>query len=218
MNKKSQKTISVKQNILKANASLGDKIRQTLDSNRVLGLNIMASPGAGKTSLILRTIQGLKDRKMAIIEGDVVDIDVKRIAATGTEVVLANTGGDCHLDAVMVQKALDKIDLTKIDILLVENVGNLVCPAGFFLGTHQNVVIGSIPEGDDKPYKYPGMYKGADVVILNKVDYQAYQPFDVQYFSRGVKQLNPEVSIFPLSCRTGEGMEAWLEWIKEKLK
>lgn len=216
---KPKKTISipVNQQILQANTSLGDQLRAQFDQHHLLALNIMASPGAGKTSVILQTIKNLPQTKLAIIEGDVVDIDVDHIRQTNTPVTLANTGGDCHLDAIMIDKAVKQLDLKHTDLLLIENVGNLVCPAGFYLGTHKNVVIASVPEGDDKPYKYPNMFKGADVVILNKTDYLAYQPFDINYFSHGILQLNPDVTIFPLSCRTGEGMSAWIDWLKEEI-
>ncbi len=213
-----KKTIEIKQEILHENTSLADVIRRQLDAEGVFGLNIMASPGAGKTSVILKTIIDLPKIKMVIIEGDVVDIDVEQIAQTKTPVTLANTGGDCHLDAVMVNNALKKLSLNDVELLMVENVGNLVCPAGFYLGTHKNVVIASVPEGDDKPYKYPGMYKGADVVILNKIDYLAYQPFDINYFNRGIMQINPTARIFPLSCRTGEGFDVWTAWIESQIK
>ncbi len=212
-----KKTIQVKKEILHENTSLADKLRNILDEHHVFGANVMASPGAGKTSVILKTIIELPSTKTAVIEGDVVDIDVEKVAQTGAKVTLANTGGDCHMDAVMVDKALQTLDLTGVQLLIIENVGNLICPAGFALGTHKNVVIASVPEGDDKPYKYPGMFKGADVVLLNKIDYLAYQPFDVDYFSRGVMQVNPKVKIFPLSCRTGEGFAKWINWLTTEI-
>lgn len=217
MKPKQQKSIPVEQQILQANTSLGDQLRAQFDQHHLFAVNIMASPGAGKTSVILQTIKHLPQTKLAIIEGDVVEIDVDQIRQTHTPVTLANTGGDCHLDAVMVDKAIKQLNLDQTDLLLIENVGNLVCPAGFYLGTHKNVVIASVPEGDDKPYKYPNMFKGADVVILNKIDYLAYQPFDVNYFSHGIMQLNPDVTILPLSCRTGEGMSAWTDWLKTEI-
>lgn len=218
MKQTTKKTLQIKKDILHENTSLADRLRDVLDEHHVFGTNFMASPGAGKTSVILKTIIELPALKIAVIEGDIVDIDVEKVAQTGSQVVLANTGGDCHLDAVMVDKALQNLNLAGVQLLIIENVGNLVCPAGFALGTHKNVVIASVPEGDDKPYKYPGMYKGADVVILNKVDYLAYQPFDLNYFSRGVMQVNPEVKIFPLSCRTGEGFAEWTTWLESQIK
>jgi hydrogenase nickel incorporation protein HypB len=131
--------------------------------------------------------------------------------------VQINTGGNCHLDAVMLQQALPNLNLEETDLLIVENVGNLICPSNFRLGTHRNVLIASVPEGDDKPYKYPGMYRGVEVVLLNKIDLLPYVSFDMEYFRRGVETLNPGVAVFPLSCRTGDGLTAWMDWIRDRL-
>ena len=139
-----------------------------------------------------------------------------RAAAAGATAVQINTGGECHLDAVMLQGALHQLDLSAFDLLIVENVGNLVCPASFQLGTHQSVLIASIPEGDDKPYKYPGMYQGVDALVINKIDLLPYVTFDMDYFRRGVEILNPGVVSFPLSCRTGEGLEPWFNWVVQQ--
>ncbi len=182
----------------------------------VFSINIMASPGAGKTSLIEQTLPRLKDRlRIAAIDCDVAtSIDSDRAAAAGAQAaVQINTGGDCHLDAVMLRGALDQIDLKSFDLLIVENVGNLVCPASFQLGTHKSVLVASIPEGDDKPYKYPGMYRGVDALIINKIDLLPYVNFRMDYFKRGAQALNPDVITFPLSCRTGEGLEEWVNWL-----
>ncbi len=179
-------------------------------------LNVMASPGAGKTSLILRTIESLAPRmRLAVVEGDTaaVTIDADKVSARGVPAVQVNTGGNCHLDAVMFQAALPQFDLAEIDLLIVENVGNLICPANFRLGTHKNILIASVPEGDDKPYKYPGVYRGVDALVINKTDLLPYVPFDMDYFRRGVEMLNPGLVTFPLSCRTGEGLDAWFEWL-----
>ena len=210
--------IQVEENILSANDALAQDIRARLDAAGVFAINLMASPGGGKTSLILRTVEALKSElRIAAIDGDVVPVDVEKIAAQDIPVVLVNTGGSCHLDANMLLPAIERLDLSTIDLLIVENVGNLVCPANFKLGVHANVVIASIPEGDDKPYKYPVMYRGADVLVLNKIDYLAVQEFDLEYFQRGVEALNPSVVFFPLSCRTGEGLEAWYDWLRSKV-
>ncbi len=212
------KIIQVEENILSANDALAQEIRARLDAAGVFAINLMASPGGGKTSLILRTVEALKSElRLAAIDGDVVPVDVEKIAAQDIPVVLVNTGGSCHLDANMLLPAVERLDLSTIDLLIVENVGNLVCPANFKLGVHANVVIASIPEGDDKPYKYPVMYRGADVLVLNKMDYLAVQEFDLEYFQRGVEALNPGVVFFPLSCRTGEGLEAWYDWLRSKV-
>jgi hydrogenase nickel incorporation protein HypB len=205
----------VVENILSANDRLAEENRLRLDSAGVYGVNLMASPGAGKTSLIEHTIRNLSGQlSLAVVDGDIAtSIDADRAAAAGAEAVQINTGGECHLDAVMLQGALNQLDLTRYDLLLVENVGNLVCPASFKLGTHQNVLIASIPEGDDKPYKYPTMYRGVDALVINKIDLLPYIDFDMEYFQRGVEVLNPGLTTFPISCRTGEGLDSWLDWL-----
>ena len=208
--------ISIVERILSANDKLAEENTARLDASNVLAVNLMASPGAGKTSLIEQTLPLLaKQLRVAVIDGDIAtSIDADRASAAGARVaVQINTGGECHLDAVMLQQALTQIDLSTVDLLLVENVGNLVCPAEFRLGTHKSVLIASIPEGDDKPYKYPGMYRGVDALVINKIDLLPYIDFKMDYFQRGVEALNPGLVTFPLSCRTGEGMQAWVDWI-----
>ena len=208
--------VPVVERILGANERLAAANRQLLDQALVFGLNLMASPGAGKTSLIEQTIHGLANQmRLAVIDGDIAtSIDADRAAAAGAKAVQINTGGECHLDAVMLQDALAQIDLGQVDMLIVENVGNLICPANFQLGTHKSVLIASVPEGDDKPYKYPGMYRGVDALVINKIDLQPYVEFDMDYFQRGVEALNPGLVTFPVSCRTGEGVAGWLDWIR----
>jgi hydrogenase nickel incorporation protein HypB len=178
-------------------------------------VNIMASPGAGKTSLIEQTLAALGGRwRVGVVDGDVAtSIDADRAAAAGASAVQVNTGGECHLDAVMLHGALAEMDLPNLDLLIVENVGNLICPAGFQLGTHKSVLVASVPEGDDKPYKYPGMYRGVQALVINKIDLQPYVEFDMDYFRSGVEVLNPGLETFPLSCRTGEGLQAWVDWL-----
>ena len=208
--------ISVVEHILSANDHLAQENRRLLDGAGVFAFNVMASPGAGKTSLILRTIEALAPRlHLAVVEGDTaaVTIDADKVSAMGVPAVQVNTGGNCHLDAVMFQAALPQFDLAGIDLLIVENVGNLICPANFRLGTHKNILIASVPEGDDKPYKYPGVYRGVDALVINKTDLLPYVPFDMDYFRRGVEMLNPGLVAFPVSCRTGEGLDAWTEWL-----
>ena len=209
----------VVENILSANDRLAEDNRLRLDTAAVYGINLMASPGAGKTSLIEHTIRGLIGQlSLAVVDGDIAtSIDADRAAAAGAEAVQINTGGECHLDAVMLQGALNQLDLTRYDLLLVENVGNLICPAAFQLGTHQNVLIASIPEGDDKPYKYPTMYRGVDALVINKIDLLPYIDFDMQYFQRGVEVLNPGLVTFPISCTTGEGLDGWLDWLRDRV-
>jgi hydrogenase nickel incorporation protein HypB len=211
--------VPVIQNILSANDQMAEENRRTLDLSNVFAMNIMASPGAGKTSVILQTIKKLTGQlQIGVIEGDTapVTIDADKVTAAGMPAVQINTGGDCHLDAVMVSHGLNALPLADLDLVIVENVGNLVCPAAFSLGTHTNVLIASIPEGDDKPYKYPNIYRGLDVLIVNKIDLLPYVPFNMDYFLQGVKILNPGLTIFQVSCRTGEGIDAWVSWIKGK--
>ncbi len=209
----------VVENILSANDQLAEENRSSLESAGVFAINLMASPGAGKTSLIEHTIKGLSSQlSLAVVDGDIAtSIDADRAAAAGAEAIQINTGGECHLDAVMFQSALKQLELTRYDLLLVENVGNLVCPASFKLGTHLNVLIASIPEGDDKPYKYPPMYRGVDALVINKIDLLPYIDFDMEYFQRGVEVLNSGLVTFPTSCRTGEGLQDWLSWLQEKV-
>jgi len=207
--------VKVVQQFMQANDAVAADNRRLLAERGVVAVNLMASPGAGKTSLILRTIEALRGRaRVGVIEGDTASqVDADRVATTGVPVVQVNTGGGCHLDAPMVRTAIDALPLDEIDLLLIENVGNLVCPAGFRLGESQNVVIASVPEGDDKPYKYPGMFLAADVVVVNKIDLLPYLEFDLPGFHRLVQGVNPRARMFDLSCRTDEGLAAWADWL-----
>ena len=212
--------ISVVEKILSANDRLAQENRTRIDSAGVFSINIMASPGAGKTSLIEQTVRALQGKlRIGMINGDIAtSLDADRAAAAGAQAVQINTGGECHLDAIMLQEALLRMDLSTIDLLIVENVGNLICPASFMLGTHKNILVASIPEGDDKPYKYPGMYRGADAVVINKIDLLPYVSFHMDYFQKGIEVLNPGVVQFQLSCRTGEGLDAWRDWLISQVK
>jgi hydrogenase nickel incorporation protein HypB len=209
------KNVPVVEKILSANDRLAEENRLAIDAAGVFSINVMASPGAGKTSLIEQTVRALTGRlRVGMINGDIAtSLDADRAAAAGAAAVQINTGGDCHLDAVMLHDALPRLDLRSLDLLIVENVGNLVCPAGFALGTHKSVLVASIPEGDDKPYKYPGMYRGVEAVVINKIDLLPYVPFRMDYFRQGIEVLNPGVVQFLLSCRTGEGLGSWLDWL-----
>lgn len=213
------KNITVVEKILSANDRIAAENRVIFDAAAIKALNIMASPGAGKTSLIEHTIQRLLPiMKLAVIDGDIAtNIDAERAEAAGALAIQINTGGDCHLDAVMINAALKQMNLSGIDLVIVENVGNLVCPASFQLGTHKSVLIASIPEGDDKPYKYPGMYRGVDALVINKIDLLPYIPFNMEYFRNGVEILNPGLETFALSCKTGEGLENWIQWLVNNL-
>jgi hydrogenase nickel incorporation protein HypB len=210
--------IPVVQRIMSANDQIAAENQARFDAAEVFVLNVMASPGAGKTSLILATVPRLlPEVQVGVIEGDVAStIDADRIAAAGIPVVQINTGGACHLDAPMVRSALEQFPLEGLNLLFIENVGNLICPAEFRLGAHLAVVLASVPEGDDKPYKYPGMFTGADVVLLNKVDLLPHFDFDVEYFHRGLEALHSGIPLFLISCRTGEGMEEWAQWLLQR--
>ena len=212
--------IKVLQDILGANDAIARKNQSLLDENQVLAINIMSSPGAGKTSLILQTIRNMQQQaRIAVVEGDVASsVDADKVQREGIPAIQINTGGGCHLDANMTENALNNLKLEDIDLLFIENVGNLVCPAGFALGEHKRVMLLSTPEGDDKPYKYPAMFAGADVVLVNKLDLMPYVDFDMDEFSKVVTGLNPEIKIFPVSCKTGEGLELWFSWLSSQLK
>ncbi len=203
---------------MSANDLVALENRQMLDEQQVLAVNVMASPGAGKTSLILRTIEALRGRlRLGVIEGDVAGrVDADKVAETGTPVVQINTGGGCHLDAPQVRSALQRLPLGEIDLLFIENVGNLVCPTGFALGEHVNMMVAHVAEGDDKPIKYPGMFAAVDALVLNKIDLMPYLDFDLEAFTTAVRALNQDVSFFQVSCKTGDGLEAWVEWLSRQ--
>jgi len=214
------KNISIEEKVHNANDQLAKTIKEDLIQAGLFSLNIMASPGAGKTSIIERTLEIMvPEHKIAVIDGDIAtSIDADRATKAGATAVQINTGGQCHIDANMLQKALHGLDLETFDLLLVENVGNLICPSSFSLGTDKNVLIASIPEGDDKPYKYPGMYQDVNALIINKIDLQPYVDFDMDYFIQGVQILNPDLVIFPLSCKTGEGIQSWVSWVMDHIQ
>jgi hydrogenase nickel incorporation protein HypB len=214
------KNILVVEKILSANDRIATENQAIFDTAGIKTFNLMASPGAGKTSLIEQTVkQLLQIMKLAVIDGDIAtNFDADRAKAAGAYAVQINTGGECHLDAVMINTALKQMDLHNIDAIIIENVGNLVCPASFQLGSHKNVLIASIPEGDDKPYKYPGMYRGVDALVINKIDLLPYVSFNMDFFRKGVETLNPGLITFPLSCKTGEGIERWINWISDVVR
>ncbi|MHB8105802.1 MAG: hydrogenase nickel incorporation protein HypB [Dehalococcoidales bacterium] len=216
----SVKVITVGEKILGKNEDKAKENKKRLDKHGILTINIMSSPGAGKTSLILSTIKQMsKKYRLAVIEGDVASsVDADKVNALGIPVVQINTQGGCHLDAFMVEEALDSLSLEKVDLLFIENVGNLICPNNYLLGEDIRLMIASMPEGDDKPYKYPAMFADSDVVILNKTDLQPYLDFDEKSFHKVVTGLNPDVIIFPLSCKTGAGMQNWFDWLETALK
>jgi hydrogenase nickel incorporation protein HypB len=212
--------IPVLQNILNANDQIAARNKGLLDKNQVLAINVMSSPGAGKTTLLLETIRRLKDRvKIGVIEADIAStIDADKISREGIPVVQINTGGQCHIDANMVSSALEKLALKGIDLLFIENVGNLVCPAEFLIGAHTSIMLLSIPEGDDKPYKYPLMFTTVDAIIISKIDYLPLSDFNTDQFQKAVNGMNLKAKVFQLSAKTGEGMESWIQWLESLLK
>jgi hydrogenase nickel incorporation protein HypB len=211
--------IKVLKDIMAANTQNAGANQARLDADGILGINVMASPGAGKTTFILATIDSLgHDARVGVIEGDIAStIDAEKVAQKNVPVVQINTGGGCHLDAGQIAAGLDNLPLNDLDIVFIENVGNLVCPSEFKLGEHLRVVILSVPEGDDKPYKYPGMFASADVIIVTKTDILPYFDFDLEKFKKAVSGLKPGILIFPLSARTGEGFSEWTDWLKSRM-
>ena len=207
--------LPVVEEILSANDRIALENRKLLDGHGILAVNVMASPGAGKTSLILRSIEALRGRLRAgVIEGDVAGrVDADKVAESGTPVVQINTGGGCHLDAPQVQSALERLPLDEIDLLFIENVGNLICPTGFALGEHVNMLIANVSEGHDKPIKYPGMFAAVDALVLNKIDLMPYIDFDLDAFRTAIRALNADAPLFEVSCKTGEGIGMWADWL-----
>jgi hydrogenase nickel incorporation protein HypB len=212
--------VTVIERLSKANDQIASDNQALLDRTRTRAINLMASPGAGKTSLLMRTVETVGERlAIGAIEGDTASqVDADRVATTGIPVIQINTGGGCRLDANMLRPALDALPLEEIDLLLIENVGNLVCPAGMALGQHVDVVIASVPEGDDKPYKYPGIFTAVDAVVVNKIDLLPYLDFDVAAFRELIAGLNPGARVFEVSCRTGEGFDEWTAWLLDQCK
>jgi len=216
------KKIEIVQGILDANQATAEGNRAAFDRNGCLALNIMAAPGAGKTSVVLCTIEGLGgDTAIGVVEGDVVStVDAERVRDVAHAVVQINTKGmpeSCALVADMVDAALAKLPLADLDLVLIENVGNLICPTEFNLGEHLKIVVASTPEGDDKPLKYPLIFADADAIIINKSDLLPYVDFDMQVFTKSVRNLNADVPFFPMSCKTGEGVSAWVEWLQGQI-
>jgi len=210
--------VPVVEKLLTANEQVAADNRDYFAARHVTVINIMASPGAGKTTLLMATIEALPERRIGVIEGDVASqIDAEKIAETGAPVVQINTGGACHLDAPMIRRALPALPLDDLEVVFVENVGNLICPVAFDLGQSYNVALLSIPEGDDKPYKYPGIFEAVDLVVVTKWDLHPYLDFDLDTFTELVHGLNPDAPVLCLSAKTGEGMRDWLHWLEAHL-
>jgi hydrogenase nickel incorporation protein HypB len=214
------KVIDIRESILSDNDNQAAMIRQTLAENKVFMLNLMASPGAGKTSVIVQTIRRLKSRlRIAVIEGDMEStVDAEKILAEGIPAVQIQTGSACHLDAPMVTAALDHLDLSVCNLVFIENIGNLICPAEFDTGADAKVMILSVPEGDDKILKYPLMFSVCDVLLVNKIDYLDGSDFNLELLHRRAHELSPSLRVFDVSCRTGAGLEEWCMWLLSKTK
>ncbi|MFO8064952.1 MAG: hydrogenase nickel incorporation protein HypB [Spirochaetia bacterium] len=216
---KQTRLVQIREEILSENSAEAQSVRARLTSLGCYMVNVMASPGAGKTSLILETIEYVRERRrVAVIEADLDStVDADKFSAVGLPAVQLETGGYCHVDARMTDAALAELDLEATDLIFLENVGNLICTAQSETGAHLNVAILSVPEGDDKPLKYPVMFRYADAVILNKIDYRVVADFDLEAFEEQVRTLNRAAPIFPVSCKTGSGIEAWVAWLEERI-
>ncbi|WP_243544148.1 hydrogenase nickel incorporation protein HypB [Pseudodesulfovibrio tunisiensis] len=209
--------VTIVRNVLEANDRLAEELRNKFRVRKILCLNLMSSPGAGKTTLLERTLSDLRDEfKMAVIEGDLqTDNDAQRVAATGAQAVQINTEGGCHLDSGMVLDAIKSLDLDNLDILFVENVGNLVCPAEFDVGEDHKITLLSVTEGDDKPEKYPLMFHISSVMLLNKVDLLPYVDFNMDNAKAHATKLNADIQVMPVSARNGEGLDVWYDWLRK---
>ena len=211
--------IEVKQSVFAANEKSADQLREEMKKKGTLLVNLMSSPGSGKTTTLKKTIAALKDKvSIAVMEADIdSDVDAAAISETGVKAIQLHTGGMCHLDAHMCAQGLEGLNAGDVDLIFLENVGNLVCPAEFDTGAGVNVTILSVPEGDDKPLKYPLMYQVCDVVLVNKIDVAPYFDFDLEKLKENVALRNPKAVVIPLSAKTGEGLDAWTEWLSRKV-
>lgn len=214
------KVIEIKKNILEDNDREADNLRAELKKNGTFLLNLMSSPGSGKTTTLVRTIEALKDEmQIGVMEADIdSDVDADTIAKTGAKAIQIHTGGMCHLDADMTRQGIESLETEDVELAILENVGNLVCPAEFDTGSVKNAMILSVPEGDDKPLKYPLMFTICDVLLINKIDVLPYFDFDVEACKKRVEKLNPNIKIIPISARTGEGMDEWTNWLRTEVR
>ena len=212
--------IEVKEDILADNTKMAKQLQEDLRKEKTFLLNLMASPGAGKTSLVIQTIRKLKEKlAIGVMEADIDSmVDAEKVAKEGVPAIQIRTGGFCHMDATMVKTGLDAMDTQNLDLVILENVGNLVCPAEFETGAIKNAMILSVPEGDDKPLKYPLMFTVCHAMVINKIDYLELSDFDVQKCREHVLKLNPDIKIFEVSCRTGEGIDGWTDWLYNEMK
>lgn len=214
------KILDIKQSVFKNNDNRADKLRKELKDKGVFLLNLMSSPGSGKTTTLMATINALKDKvKIGVMEADIdSDVDAKKIASTGVKSIQLHTGGMCHLDAEMTRQGVDGLDTDDVELAILENVGNLVCPAEFDTGASKNAAILSVPEGDDKPLKYPLMFSVCDVVLINKIDVLPYFDFDMDKCKEYIKMRNPNAKVIPICAKTGEGIDEWTQWLMNEVK
>ena len=214
------KVYEIKQRVFESNEREADKLRSELKQRKTFLLNLMSSPGAGKTTTLKRTIEALKNElAIGVMEADIdSDVDARAIAETGVRAIQLHTGGMCHLDADMTRQGLDEFGVDGLDLVFLENVGNLVCPAEFDTGSVKNAMILSVPEGDDKPLKYPLMFSICDVLLINKIDVLPYFNFDLDAVVERAKKINPILTVLPICARTGEGIEPWANWLRSQVK
>ena len=213
------KVYEIKQRVFESNDREADGLRKELKEKQIFLLNLMSSPGSGKTTTLTKTIQALKeDMKIGVMEADIdSDVDAQTIAALGVKTIQLHTGGMCHLDADMTRQGMEELGVNELDLAILENVGNLVCPAEFDTGAVKNAMILSVPEGDDKPLKYPLMFSICDVVLINKIDVLAYFDFDLEQCKKYIHMRNPKAKVIPICAKTGEGMELWYQWLREEV-
>lgn len=214
------KVFKIQKNIHEDNLKVANQTREMLRSKDAFLINIMSSPGSGKTSTLVRTIESLKEElKIGVIEADVdSDVDARAVQNAGAKAVQMHTGGLCHLDATMTRKGLEELEVDELNLVFLENIGNLICTVGYDTGAMRNVAILSVPEGDDKPLKYPMMFEKVDALIVNKIDVMPYFDFNMTILEERVRKLNPTVKIFPISAKTNEGLTPWLNWLKSEMK
>ncbi len=214
------KVFTMKKGLQEENDKIAKATREELKEQGVFMINIMSSPGSGKTSTLVSTIKALKDEmKIGVMEADIdSDVDAQAVEEAGAKAIQLHTGGMCHLDATMTKQGIDELEVEGLEVLFLENIGNLICPVGYDTGAMKNVAILSVPEGDDKPLKYPKIFIKVDVLIVNKIDVMPYFDFDMALLEERVRKLNKDITIIPISAKTGEGVEAWVQWVRKEVK
>lgn len=214
------KVFSIRKNIHEDNKMVADETRAALREKKAFMINVMSSPGSGKTTMLVATVRALKDQmRVGVIEADVdSDVDARTVQHAGAKAVQMHTGGLCHIDATMARAGVDELEVEDVDLVFLENIGNLICPVGYDTGAMKNIAILSVPEGDDKPLKYPMIFAKVDALLISKIDTLPYFDFDLDVLEARVRELNPDIRIFPISSKTGEGIEEWTTWVKQQMK